>query len=89
LDKAEISTEHKTRVSYICIFVLRPPLWSQFLATDPEVRDLFQALPDFLSSSGSGTGTFSLMSTIEEVLERESSGSGLDNREYGRRDPSR
>jgi hypothetical protein len=40
----------------------------------------FSALPDFLSS-GSGTG-----STIEELLERKSSDSGLENREYGRRD---
>jgi hypothetical protein len=31
----------------------------------------------------------SLVSTIEELLERKSSGSGLENREYGRRDPSR
>jgi hypothetical protein len=29
------------------------------------------------------------VSTIEELLERKSSGSGLENREYGRRDPSR
>jgi hypothetical protein len=34
-------------------------------------------------------GPLSLMSTIEELLERESSGSGLEMREYGRRDPSR
>jgi hypothetical protein len=31
--------------------------WSEFLATDPEVRVRFPALPDFLSSSGSGTGS--------------------------------
>jgi hypothetical protein len=31
----------------------------------------------------------SLVSTIEELLERNSSGSGLENREYGRRDSSR
>jgi hypothetical protein len=31
--------------------------WSQFLATDPEVRVRFAALPDFLRSSGSGTGS--------------------------------
>jgi hypothetical protein len=31
--------------------------WSEFLATDPDVRDLFLALPDFLSSSGFGTGS--------------------------------
>jgi hypothetical protein len=32
-------------------------------------------------------GPFSLVSTIEELLE--SSGSGLESREYGSRDPSR
>jgi hypothetical protein len=31
----------------------------------------------------------SLVSTTEELLERKSSGSGLEIREYGRRDPSR
>jgi hypothetical protein len=38
---------------------MRPPLWSsgQSLATDPEVRFRFPALPDFLRSSGSGTGS--------------------------------
>jgi hypothetical protein len=30
--------------------------WSKFLTTDPEVRVRFPALPDFLRSSGSGTG---------------------------------
>jgi hypothetical protein len=30
--------------------------WSEFLATDPEVRVRFSALPEFLWSSGSGTG---------------------------------
>jgi hypothetical protein len=34
-------------------------------------------------------GPFSLVSTIEELLERKSSGSGPENREYGSRDPSR
>jgi hypothetical protein len=34
-------------------------------------------------------GPLSLMSTIEELLERKSSGSGLEIRENGRRDPSR
>jgi hypothetical protein len=31
----------------------------------------------------------SLVSTIEELLERKSSDSGLEIRDYGRRDPSR
>jgi hypothetical protein len=34
-------------------------------------------------------GALSLVSTIEELLERKSSGSGIEIREYGRRDPSR
>jgi hypothetical protein len=34
-------------------------------------------------------GLLSLVNTIEELLERKSSSSGLDNRKYGRRDPSR
>jgi hypothetical protein len=32
-------------------------------------------------------GPLSLLITIEELLERKSSGSGLEIREYGRRDP--
>jgi hypothetical protein len=31
--------------------------WSQFLATDAEIRVRFPELPDFLKSSGSGTGS--------------------------------
>jgi hypothetical protein len=34
-------------------------------------------------------GPLSLVSTIEELLERKSSGSGLEIREYDRRDPPR
>jgi hypothetical protein len=34
-------------------------------------------------------GPLSLVSTTEELLGRKSSGSDLENREYGRRDPSR
>jgi hypothetical protein len=34
-------------------------------------------------------GPLSLVSTTEELLERKSSGSGLENRDYGRKDPSR
>jgi hypothetical protein len=34
-------------------------------------------------------GPLSLVSTIEELLGRKSSGCGLEIREYGRRDPSR
>jgi hypothetical protein len=31
--------------------------WPEFLATDPEVLVRFPALPDFLRSTGSGTGS--------------------------------
>jgi hypothetical protein len=34
-------------------------------------------------------GPLSLVSTIKELFGRKGSGSGLENREYGRRDPSR
>jgi hypothetical protein len=34
-------------------------------------------------------GPLSLVSTTEELLERKSSGSGLESREYSRRNPSR
>jgi hypothetical protein len=34
-------------------------------------------------------GPLRLVSTIEELLGRNSSGSGLENREYGRGDPLR
>jgi hypothetical protein len=34
-------------------------------------------------------GPLSLVSTTEKLLERKSSGSGTESREYGRRDPSR
>jgi hypothetical protein len=30
--------------------------WLEFMATDPDVRVRFPALPDFPTSSGSGTG---------------------------------
>jgi hypothetical protein len=38
---------------------------------------------------GPERGPLSLVSATEELLGRKSSGSGPQNREYGRRDPSR
>jgi hypothetical protein len=55
--------------------------WSQFLATDAEVRVPFPALPDFLRSNGSGTGSTLPRQYKEELLERKSSDSGLENRD--------
>jgi hypothetical protein len=62
---------------------------SEFLASDPEVRARFSAQPDFRRNSRPGTGPLSLVNTIEELLGRKSSGSGLESREYGRMDPPR
>jgi hypothetical protein len=42
----------------------------------------------FWEQVGLERGPLSLVSTIEELLGRKSSGSGLENLEYGRRDPS-
>jgi hypothetical protein len=57
--------------------------------TDPEVLVRFLAQPDFLRSSDLERGPLSLVSTIEELLGRKSSGFGLENLDYGRRDPPR
>jgi hypothetical protein len=51
-------------------------VYIRLLATDPEVWVRFPALPDFLRSGGSGTGS---------LLGRKSSCSGLENRDYGHR----
>jgi hypothetical protein len=48
--------------------------WSEYLATDPEVRVLFPALPGFLRNSGSGTGI------IEELFQG-NNGSDQENRD--------
>jgi hypothetical protein len=61
---------------------------SEFVATDPEVWVRIPALPDFLGS-GFGRGPLSLVSTIEDLLERKNSGCGLESRGYGRRYSSR
>jgi hypothetical protein len=65
-------------------------VWSEFLATDPELRVRFPALPDFLGVGGSGARS----SRPREcgwgrLLGRRGGGSGLEEREWGRGDPSR
>ena len=70
-------------LNIFCIFFLffyffsvfpngRPPLWSSgqsFWLQIQRSRVRFPALPDFLSSNGSGTGPLSLVRSIEELLE--------------------
>jgi hypothetical protein len=46
------------------------------------------ALPDFLSNDLEW-GPLSLVGTAEELLERKGSGSGLEIRDYGRRNTAR
>jgi hypothetical protein len=47
------------------------------------------SIPGATTFLGLERGLLSLVSTVEELLERKSSGSGLENRKCGRRDPSR
>jgi hypothetical protein len=63
----------------------RLPLWSSGQSSCLQIqrsRVRFLALPDFLRSSGSGTGPLSLVSITGELLERKSSGSDLESQEY-------
>jgi hypothetical protein len=55
-----------------CLELLPPPLWSsgQFLATDPEARVQFPALPGKKKGMGLQRGPLSLVSTTEELLDR-------------------
>jgi hypothetical protein len=64
--------------------------WPELLATDPEVpRFDSRHYQIFLEVVGLEPGPVGLASTIEELLGSSSSGSGLENREYGRRDSLR
>jgi hypothetical protein len=60
--------------------------WSGFLATDPEVPVPIPGHYKEKKVVGLERGPLSLVSTTEELLGRKSSGSGLESREYSRRD---
>jgi hypothetical protein len=69
-----------------------PPLWSSDQSSWLQIqRSWFdsQSYRIFWEVVGLERGPISLVSTIEELLERKNSGSDLESREYGRRDPSR
>jgi hypothetical protein len=71
---------------------VRPPLWSSGESSWLQIqRSRFDSrrYHIFWEVVGLERSPVSLMSTFEELLERKSSDSGLENREYGRRDPSR
>jgi hypothetical protein len=73
---------------YICYVVdSTPPLWSGGQSSWLQIRrSRFDSLRNQISWDvvGLEQSPLSLMSTIEELLERKSSGSGLENRDYGR-----
>jgi hypothetical protein len=70
----------------------RPPLWSNgrgsWLQINRSGLDSHR-YQIFWEVVGLEWGPLSLVGTIEELLERKSSGSGLEIRYYGRKDPSR
>jgi hypothetical protein len=65
-----------------------PPLWSSGQSSSLQIRRFGLAsrrYQIFCEVVGLERGPLSLISTIEELLERKSSGSCLEKREYGRR----
>jgi hypothetical protein len=74
---------------YICyVEESRPPLWSSGQSSWLQVRRPgFDSLRNqiFWGVVGLERGPLSVVSTTEELLDRNSSGSGLRNRYYGRR----
>jgi hypothetical protein len=78
---------------YICyVEESRPPLWSSEHSSWLQIqRSGFcsQRYQIFREAVGLERGPLILVSTIEELLGRKSSCSGLENREYCRRDPLR
>jgi hypothetical protein len=66
----------------LCIFSKTASVvWSDFLATNSRRYQIFGEVVHL------ERGPLRLVSTIEELLERKSSVSCLENRVYGRRDP--
>jgi hypothetical protein len=77
---------------YICyVEESRPPLWSSGQSSWLQIQ-MFgfdsRRFNIFWEVAGLERGPLGLMSTTEELLGGRSSGYGLENRDYGRRDPS-
>jgi hypothetical protein len=74
------------------MFLSGPPLWSSGQISWLQIqRSGFDSCryQIFREVVGLERGPLSIVSTIEELLEKENSGFDLEIREYGRRDPSR
>jgi hypothetical protein len=79
-------------IIYIVQDATRPPLWSTGQSSWLQIQRPgldSRRYQVFWEVVGLKQGPFSIVSTSEELLERKSSGSGLEIRKYGRRDPSR
>jgi hypothetical protein len=80
----------KAMITSQSYFTCWPPLWSSGQSSWLQIQRsglhfrLYQILWEVV---GLERGPLSLVSTIEELLERNNSGSGLENRERGRRNP--
>jgi hypothetical protein len=78
---------------YICyVEERRPPLWSSGQSSWLQIQKFVfdsRRYQIFSEVMGMERGPLSLVSTIEELLGRKGSGSGLEIREYGSRVPSR
>jgi hypothetical protein len=73
------------------LLLLLPPLWSSGQSSWLQIRRSRVRFPGTKREKkvvGLEWGPLSLVSTTEELLGRNSSGSGLEIREYGRRDSS-
>jgi hypothetical protein len=76
-----------TKWIYICyVEKSRPPLWSSGQSSWLQIQRS-RSYQIFWEVVGLEQCPLSLVSTIEEQLGRDSSSSGLENREYGRGDP--
>jgi hypothetical protein len=67
----------------------KPPLWSSGQSSWLQIQRFgfdSRRYQIFWEVESQERGPLSFVSTIEELLERKSSGSGLENREYGRKD---
>jgi hypothetical protein len=88
-----INTSFTNRSTYPTLYVVwhtNTTLWSSGQSSCPQIqRSGFDSwrYEIFWEVVGLERGPLNLVSTIEELLERKSSGSGLENSEYGRRDP--
>jgi hypothetical protein len=79
-------------VSNSCGYKDRPPLWSSGQSSWLQIQKFgldSRHYQIFWEVMGLERDPLSLVSTIEELLGRKSSGSGLEIREYGRKDLSR